>query len=158
LSSVTGLDVVDSDDLWFTNQKNTPKSGVLNRTKAKTATLNKEGITSVVLSDESAYAVSVSDDYAFFTTDTQLFMYDIDETEVQLLSFGFGAARGVSYGDDRVYVADHATGEVFKVKIDSDYGESEVDSWVQIEGAFGIHCINFGAQLFSALALMFLVS
>jgi hypothetical protein len=120
IDGVTGLDVVDSDDIWFTNLHNTETVGVLNKAEAKTSYINSEEVRTIIEAPTGAHAVSVSDDYAFFVTDDELFMYDIDDEELTLKTYGFTQATDASYGDDKVYVVDHGTSHVHKILIESD--------------------------------------
>lgn len=154
LNGVMGLDVIDSEHIWFTNLETPETSGVLNKASAKTSYLNSKDITIEVSARAGAYGVGVSDDYAFFTTNNQVFAYDYDDDEMFLKSIGFEEARGISYGDDDVFVADHGSGHVYRIQAED--GDQEFSHpWVHIQGAYAVHCINLAAELL-AVALFLL--
>lgn len=128
ISGIMGLVVRNSEELWYVNSKDTINSGALNLAEADSTLPNSGRIQIAAKANEPLLAVTSSDDYVFFTSYNQVFKYDWETDELLLKSIGFEHASGISYGDEYLFVADHGTGEIFK--IDEEGGEDHMHSWI----------------------------
>jgi hypothetical protein len=152
ISGIKGLDLLDSKDLWFVNSKNTIDSGVLNWAHARTSAVNGSKILSKALANQPGNSVVTSDDYIFFTTYDQVYAYDPDNDSLSLKTIGFKEARGICYGDEKLFVADHKAGLVYKLKAEDD-GEEITKPWMAIPGVYGVHCVD-AAGILAAISLL----
>ena len=149
-----GIDVIGSDDIWFVNAGDTNSvHGVLNEADAKTKFLNSEEIYTRVSGDFKSWGVAASDDYVFFTAEDKVYVWDIDDEELHIKNKEIDNPRGIAYGDNEIYVVDALDGAIYKIDAD-DEDEELTDSWVKVEGAYAIFCVNSAAWLALSLLLL----
>jgi len=106
-----------------------------------------------VAGDFKAWGVAASEDYIFFTVEDKIYVYDIDEEELHIKNKEIDNPRGIAYGDEEIYVVDAQDGAIYKIDAE-DEDEEMTDSWVKVEGAYAIFCVNSALWIaFSLLAL-----
>jgi hypothetical protein len=143
LDTPLGIDICDGDELWWINNKNAATVGSLNTADADTKANSDEDIDTYVDSREGVVDVTVDDDNAYFLTANEVFHFDMDDdtNEITTLFSGTTLGSSISYAEDMLFVADHATGNVFKISAE-DVTDAGVEAWVVVEGAHGVHCVN----------------
>ena len=144
ISGIQGLDVRESEDIYYVNSKNTNTIGILNKADAKASHLNSGDIDVRVMSNEAAHGIACSDYLCYFITDNQVFAYDVDDDSLRLKTTGLKQARGITWGDDTLWIADHKTNEIYKIEADND-AEEWMERWLMIPGAYGVYAINSAA-------------
>lgn len=127
-----GIDVIDSEDIWFVNGADVDNVGVLCRAETKASTTNGERIDKVVRGDTApGHAVAATDDYVFFTAGNVIYAYDIDDEELTTKNMEATNPTGLAFGDDDLFVVDRDNGSIFKIDAD-DEDEELADPWVKI--------------------------
>ncbi len=76
-------------------------------------------------------------------TSTEVHHFDMDDDDnlTETLFSSTVNARGISFGDDFIYVSDHGTGNVFKLAAGG-RSNADIEAWVKVEGVYGVHCVN----------------
>lgn len=156
VNSPVGIDVVDSKNLYFTNNEATETAGALVSAPTQATSTNSAKATSIETTDlNGAVGVAASEDLVFFTgTDGSLNVYwpQVDMYWVKSSSSNFA---GVCYGDDKVFAADNTNSQL--VQFTNDNSVEEGKSIILISGPFGLHCVNWAGLLsVSFLGLLFL--
>lgn len=89
--------------------------------------------------------------------------YDINNQDMEYMTLlsDLQDAKGVSYGNDHIYVGDSGTGNVYKLNVGEQIDLNHVKPWLQIPGVYGVHCVNesdddFAAGLVAGLLLILL--
>mmetsp|Transcript_34412 Transcript_34412/g.60321 ORF Transcript_34412/g.60321 Transcript_34412/m.60321 type:complete len:445 (+) Transcript_34412:29-1363(+) len=160
INTPVGINVYDSEDLYFVNHKPDEDAYTLMKADANVKDNNSGEYKQKALTKEGAWAVAVSDDYIYFTTkDGVLWVMDKeDKTELTTKDSKYlESPRGVCYGDDDIYVADFARGLVNKYDDDDDV-EDDSDTFVEIEGAYAVYCVNSAVSFAVSLAMLLLVN
>jgi len=144
LTAVMGIEVEDSDTLYFANAADVQDSGVLNSAPAFTLGNNTDPITTRLRTNLQAQGLGLSDDYVFISgADGSIWAFDYHgDPNLYLKSAGyFVDPRGICTGDGHVYVADFSLGGVYRFE-DSDDEDDKVRRIAGLAGAFGLDCVN----------------
>lgn len=144
LTAVIGIEVEDSDTLYFANLADAQDSGVLNSAAAFTLGNNTDPITTRLRTNLQAQGLGLSQDYVYISgADGSVWAFDYHgDPNLFLKSAGyFVDPRGICTGDGHVYVADFSLGGVYRFE-DSDDEDDRVRRMFGLEGAFAIDCVN----------------
>lgn len=144
LTAVIGIEVEDSDTVYFANSANPQDSGVLNSAPAFTLGNNTDSITTRLRTNLQAQGLGLSEDYVYISgADGSVWAFDYHgDPNLYLKSAGyFVSPRGICTGDGRVYVADISLGGVYRLE-DSNDEDDEVKRVIGLAGAFGLACVN----------------
>lgn len=160
LSQPVAINVYDSDDIYFVNHEPNEDAYTLNKAEAQVKENNAGEIKQKAKTNEGGWSVAVSEDYVYFTTkDNVLWVMDREDKEDLTTkdSKYLQSPRGVCYGDDNIYVADFKRGLVMEYD-DNDDNEDDSDSFVEIEGAYSVYCVNSAVSFAFSLAVLLLVN
>lgn len=144
LTAVVGIEVEDSDTLYFANSADPQDSGVLNSAPAFTLGNNIDTITTRLRTNLQAQGLGLSEDYVYISgADGSVWAFDYHgDPNLFLKSAGyFVDPRGICAGDGSVYVADFRLGGVYRMD-DSDDEDDKVKRVIGLAGAFGLACVN----------------
>jgi sugar lactone lactonase YvrE len=142
ISSPTSVDVYESDLLYYTNGADAQDVGLVNRAFRQLSAGSGRGIETYTLDNcTAAYGVVVDGTDAFFSADDG-FVYKAkfgsNDTE-RAAQRAFEAPRGLCVSEADLYVADSASGVVYRV-------DGEAKAVFTLENVYGLHCVN-GAVL-----------
>jgi hypothetical protein len=155
INTPVGINVFDSEDLYFVNNVVDEEAAVLNRAQAKVKGENSASIEQKVKGENGGWALAVSDDYVYFTTtDGNLWVLDRDDksdTSIKVEGV-LSDARGICYGDANVYVADFGSNKI--LKFDDDNDSEDGDVWTAVENPYAVYCVNYASTVALALALL----
>ena len=144
LAAPMGIEVADSDTIFFVNGVNPQDSGVLDSAPAYTLGSNSDPVTMRLRTNLVATGVGLSDDYVYIAgADASIWAFDYHgDPNLYLKSAGFFQnPRGICTGDGTVFVADFSLGEVYTFDDDDDENV-QPERFVGVEGAYGIACVN----------------
>lgn len=160
ISTPVGINVYDSQDIYFVNHEPNEDAQTLMKTDAHVKDNNVGEYKQKALTKEGAWAVAVSEDYVYFTTKDKVLwvMEKDDKNELTTKDSKYlQDPRGVCYGDDDIYVADFERGLITKYDDDDDQEDSSSD-FIEIEGAYAVYCVNSAVGLVVSLALLLSVN
>ena len=144
VSGVLGIEVEDSDTIYFANFIDPEDAGVLNSAPAFTQGNNTDPITSRLRTTLQAQGLGLSDDYIYISgADGSVWAFDYHgDPNLFLKSSGFFTnPRGICTGDGQVYVADYGRGEIYRFD-DSDDEDDEVKRVIGLNGAYALACVT----------------
>ncbi|OMJ73941.1 hypothetical protein SteCoe_27246 [Stentor coeruleus] len=156
-----GIEVYESEDIYFVNNADGTLYGTLNKAEAEIEETNEENIN--ILTEEStpAWGLALGEEYAYYSLDNgDINAHHIDDKSTKTMSSGFFVApRGLCYGDGDIYVTDNGYGAIYKLDEGEDNNEPELMFFIQ--AVTSCFCVNVedtdGAWIVSvALSMVFL--
>jgi hypothetical protein len=160
ISTPVGINVIDSEDIYFVNHSPDDNAHTLMKADAKVKSNNEGQIKQKAQTKEGAWGVAVSDDYVYFTTkDAVLWVMERDD-KYELTtkdSKYLEDPRGLCYGENNLYVADYKRGLVLEYDDDDDQ-EDDSDDFLEIEGAYAVYCVNSAVRFVVSLTVLLLVN
>ena len=143
IGSPSGLQVLNSDTLYFTNSKNQDDFGLLNTAPAQL--YNDISSLKVLLrSEHRPMSLALSPHYAYYTTQDGTiwgFKYH-GKPGLYLKSVDFlRSPNGICYSDGNLYIADSSLGEVYTFP-DNSKEKVTLKGVIRISGAQGLACVN----------------
>lgn len=155
VSRPIAIETYEKKQVYWLNSENENSNGLLITAPGRSEFMSDRRPTASVRDSREPFGIAVSDDYVYYTlSDGSVWAYDReDRDQVKLKTSGvMGQPRGACYGDDHVYVADHASGTIYRMK---DNGSLETpDPFIRVDGAYNVHCVNEGSWLALGVALL----
>jgi hypothetical protein len=106
ISQPNGISVIGSEDIWFVNAADIDTVGLLNVADAKTRFTNSASIETKVVGTTVGEGVVATDDYVYFTSGDVVYAYDIDDEHLTAKNRELKQPRGITWGDNKLYVVD----------------------------------------------------
>jgi hypothetical protein len=143
LAGPRGLDVYRSRTIYYVNSRDEDNAGLLNLAPAR-AGQGRIGVREA----REGWGVAVSQDFAYYTSgdgtvrSRQVWAYRVNgRSNLYLKTSGvLTSPRGVCYSDGRVYVADFAQGEIFRLH--DSKAEETPTPFLLLEGSFALECVS----------------
>ncbi|OMJ86512.1 hypothetical protein SteCoe_12007 [Stentor coeruleus] len=138
----SGIEVYESEDLYFVNNADGTLYGTLNKAEAEIEETNEENIN--ILTEESipAWGLALGEKHAYYSLDNgNINAYHLDDRTTETVSSEFFIApRGLCYGDGDVYVTDNGLGAIYK--LDEEGEDSEPELMFFIQAVTSCFCVN----------------
>lgn len=138
-----GIDLLESDEIYFVNNGDGLVAGTLNRAEAEIEATNEEDIQILVSGSTAAWGVALADRWVYYSLDSgDISAYHLDEKVTENFSTGFFISpRGLCYGDEHVYVTDNGAGALYKMK-EGEFDEPTLMFYIQAVGS--CFAVNLG--------------
>lgn len=155
-----GIEVFESEDIYFVNNADGTIYGTLNKAEAEIEETNEESINVLTSESSPAWGLALGEKYAYYSLDNgDINAYHLEDRTTETMSSGFFIApRGLCYGDGDIYVTDNGLGAIYKL----DEGEDdEPELMFFIQAVTSCFCVNVedsdGAWIVSvAMSVVFL--
>lgn len=155
VSRPIAIETYEKKKVYWLNSENGSSNGLMITAPGRSEFMSEKRPTASVRDSREPFGIAVSDNYVYYTlSDGSVWAYDReDKDQVKLKTSGvLGQPRGACYGDDHVYVADHASGTIYRM--DDDGGFETPEPFIRVEGAYNVHCVNEGSWLALGVALL----
>lgn len=138
-----GIQVIDSETLYFANSRNEDDFGLINSAPAQ----QFRDITSLSVllrSEQRPLGLALSSKFAYYSSDDNTiwaFRYQGKPSLYLKSAEFFTSPRGLCYSNGNVYIADYSQGEVFYFP-DNQSERVALKGFIRVAGAYGLACIN----------------
>ena len=155
VSRPIAIDTYEKKKVYWLNSENQNTNGLLITAPGRSEFMSDRRPTASVRDTREPFGMAASDDYVYYTLeDGSVWAYDRDDKDkVKMKTSGvLSQPRGVCYGDDHIYVVDHSSGTIYRMDDDGDL--ETPDPFIRVEGAYNIHCVNYGEFLLLGLSIL----
>ena len=145
VSYPVSLDVINSEDIYYSNHYNGDEVGSVVRADAKTEYINGGEVDILVKNVYRTWGVThTKKNLVFFALDNGD-IWTVNDNNPNKLNLKnqniLIQPRGMSYGDHYVYVAEYANGTIWR--FNDNIHEEMPQMIIRIEGAYSVFCVSF---------------